>query len=309
MTAPLVSVVLPTRDRVHRLVKALASIERQTWPTWEVIVVDDGSTDDTPTVLAAASERDPRVRTVRNDRGLGGSAARNRGIELAEGDLLAFLDDDDEWLPPKLASQVELLHANADVGAVSCWHAIDDGSSHGPALFRGPTAIGRDDLYWDNFCGSASFCLWRRAAFVNEPRFDPELPSAQDWDVWLQCAQQTNVAVVPRVLCRYAVHEAPRITGSSTARIDGRRRVLERHRHAMTADCVAYNEASIELLGTQSPAAEAKVLGRLLGSGHRGAAWALTSAAIDGRMGDRTRDPGRGARRLHRTIARRRGDA
>jgi len=77
----------------------------------------------------------------------------------------------------------------------------------------------------------------------------------------------------------------------------------------MTPDCAAYNEASIELLDRQTPTTEAKVLGHLLGSGHRGAAWALTSAAIAGRLGDRTRDPGRGARRLHRTIARLRGGA
>ena len=309
MTAPLVSVVVPTRDRVHRLVNALASIERQTWSTWEVIVVDDASTDDTPAVLAAASERDPRVRVVRNDQAMGGSAARNRGIELAQGDVLAFLDDDDEWLPPKLALQVEYLDVHSRVGAVSCWHVVDDGSSLGPAVFRGPTAITDDDLRWDNFCGSASFCLWRRGAFGEEPRFDAALPSAQDWDVWLQCAQQTSVAVVPRVLCRYAVHDGPRITGSSRARVDGRQRILERQRSAMTAECVAYNEASIELVGVQSRATEAKVLGGLLRTGHRGAAWALTSAAIAGRMGDRARDPGRGARRLHRTVEHLRGDA
>lgn len=309
MTAPLVSVVLPTRNRVDRVVRALASIERQTWPSWEVIVVDDGSTDDTPAVLAAACERTPRVRVVRNDHATGGSAARNRGIALAEGELLAFLDDDDEWLPPKLASQLEYLELHPNVGAVSCWHVIDDGSDLGPAVFRGPTAIGGDDLYWDNFCGSASFCLLRRAAFASEPRFDPALPSAQDWDVWLQCARQSTVAVVPRVLCSYTAHDAPRITGSSTARVDGRRRVLDCHRDAMTAECVAYNEAAIDLLGVDSPTIEAKVLGRLLGAGHRGAAWALTSAAIAGRMGDRARDPGRGARQLHRTITRLRGAA
>src|SRR4051812_19145790 len=195
MAAPLVSVVIPTRDRADRVLAALASVERQTWTAWEAIVVDDGSTDSTPEVLAGAGEREPRVRVVRNDRSEGGSAARNRGIAMASGDVLAFLDDDDEWLPTKLTEQVGFLLEHREVGAVSCWQVIDDGSTGAPAVFRGPTNIDADDLHWDNFGGSASFCVWRRAAFDPEPRFDPELPSAQDWDVWLQCARQSGVRV------------------------------------------------------------------------------------------------------------------
>ena len=304
MAAPLVSVVIPTRDRVDRVVKALASVARQTWTAWEAIVVDDGSVDNTQAVLAAAAELDRRVHVVRHEQPQGGSAARNSGIAVAAGDMLAFLDDDDEWLPTKLAAQVDYLLERPGVGAVSCWQVIEDGSGLGPAVFRGPTAISLDNLYWDNFGGSASFCVWRRDAFDPEPRFDPALPSAQDWDVWLQCAGQSSVAVVPQVLCRYASHGGPRITGSSTARVDGRQRIVDRYRASMSDECVAYNEASIALIGDEAASSEATVLAGLLRRGHMGAAWALTSAAIAGRLGDRARDPGRGARQLHRVVVR-----
>ena len=304
MAAQLVSVVIPTRNRATRLAAAVASVERQTWPSWELIVVDDGSVDDTPDVLASIAERNERVRVVRHDESQGGSAARNHGIDIARGDILAFLDDDDEWLPTKLAEQLDYLDAHKDVAAVSCWHAIDDGDPLGPALFRGPTSVALDDLYWDNFTGSASFCMLRRPAFAREPRFDATLPSAQDWDVWLQCAGQARVGVVAQVLCRYRVHGDPRITGSSTARIDGRRRIIERHSGAMSDDCRAYNRASVALIGVDSPSAEGRVLAELVRDGHAGAAWALTSAAIAGRLGDRVRDPARGARQLHRVIRR-----
>lgn len=304
MTGQLVSVVIPTRNRATRVTAAIASVEQQTWPSWELIVVDDGSGDDTPAVLAAIAERNERVRVVRHDESQGGSAARNHGIDVARGDVLAFLDDDDEWLPTKLAEQIEYLDAHPDVAAVSCWHAIDDGDPLGPALFRGPTSVTRRDLYWDNFLGSASFCMLRRDAFVHEPRFDVTLPSAQDWDVWLQCATQGRVAVVPQVLCRYSAHGDARITGSSPARIDGRCRIIDRHSGAMSDDCRAYNHASVALIGVDSPSAEGKVLASLVREGHAGAAWALTSAAIAGRLGDRVRDPARGARQLNRVIRR-----
>ena len=267
-------------------------------------MVDDGSIDETAAVLADIVEHDPRVRVVRNEQSAGGSAARNKGLELTSGNILAFLDDDDEWLPNKLAEQLAYLDAHADVGAVSCWHAIDDGAPPGPALFRGPTELVLDDLYWDNFAGSASFCVLRRDAFTREPRFDAALPSAQDWDVWLQCAAQARVAVVPEVLCRYGAHDGPRITGSSPARVDGRRRIVERHATSMTDECRAYNEASVALIGTDSQSTEAKVLAGLVREGHTGAAWALTSAALAGRAGDRARDPGRGPRQLHRVVRR-----
>jgi hypothetical protein len=299
-----VSVVIPTRNRAERVVNALASVARQTWTTWEAIVVDDGSNDDTPAVLAEAAERDRRIRVVRHDGGRGSSVARNSGIALANGEMLAFLDDDDQWLPTKLREQVNYLVDHPDVGAVSCWQAIDDGVSRDALLFRGPTVIDYDDLCWDNFGGSASFCVWRRAAFRDEPRFDPANPSADDWDVWLQCAHQTSVSVVPQVLCRYTAHDGPRLTGSSPGRIEGRRRIVERFGASMTRECRAYHEACITLLEVDSGLSEAKVVARLLAQRRPRAAFALTSAAIAGRLGDRAGDPGRGARQLHRTINR-----
>ncbi len=296
------SVVIPTHDRAERVVAAMRSVAAQTWPNWELIVVDDASSDATPDVLAAAASGDPRLRVVRHDQARGGSAARNTGIDAAGGEYLAFLDDDDEWLPTKLAEQMAYLDAHPSVGAVSCWQVIDDGAAT-PMPFRGPTDITFADLCWDNFCGSASFCLLRRTAFTVEPRFDTALPAAQDWDVWLQCARGAAVAVVPEVLCRYAAHGDDRITGSRDKRVTGRQAIVARYGGSMTTECRAYHEASIALIGVDAPASEAKVLAGLLTHGHAAAAWALTTAAIAGRLGDRAGDPGRGARRLHRVIA------
>jgi glycosyltransferase involved in cell wall biosynthesis len=112
LTAPVrISVVLPTWNRAHLVRKAVDSVLAQTYPDFELIVVDDGSTDDTPARLAAYGER---IRVVRQENG-GVARARNAGIAAARHEWLAFLDDDDEWAPEMLAVHVEGVRAQADV--------------------------------------------------------------------------------------------------------------------------------------------------------------------------------------------------
>ena len=107
------SVIIPTYNRATLLPRALESVFAQTRPVDEIIVVDDGSTDNTEAVVAERT--DGRLRYVRQDNA-GPAAARNRGIKLARYDWLAFLDSDDEWMPEKLARQAEILQAHSDVG-------------------------------------------------------------------------------------------------------------------------------------------------------------------------------------------------
>ena len=112
---PRVSVVIPTYNRSRALVRALESVFAQTEPVLETIVVDDGSTDDTQAVLAGFGSR---VRAIRKSNG-GAGAARNAGIEAARGEFVAFLDDDDAWLPEKNREQVRILDSRPEVGITS----------------------------------------------------------------------------------------------------------------------------------------------------------------------------------------------
>src|SRR5690349_15468262 len=115
---PRVSIVVPTRNRAADLPDALASVLVQTFADWECIVVDDGSTDGTLEVVSHAARADPRVRSVRREPGGSHAGARNAGLALARGDYVAFLDDDDRWLPGKLALQLPLLERDRDAGIV-----------------------------------------------------------------------------------------------------------------------------------------------------------------------------------------------
>ena len=116
----LVSVVIPTRNRRDRLERAIKSAKVQTWPTIEIIVVDDASSDGTQLFLQKRVSEDARVQVVRNEVPRGGGGARNQGVAVARGQYIAFLDDDDTWLPEKLAEQVALMKANPGASAVSC---------------------------------------------------------------------------------------------------------------------------------------------------------------------------------------------
>jgi glycosyltransferase involved in cell wall biosynthesis len=114
---PLVSIIVPTFNRAVLLRAALASLLCQSWTNFEVVVVDDGSTDNTAAVLAEAAEKDKRVRYFRQ-KNRGVSSARNTGLLKARGDLIAFLDSDDLWYAWKLEAQVAVLAALKDVGMV-----------------------------------------------------------------------------------------------------------------------------------------------------------------------------------------------
>jgi glycosyltransferase involved in cell wall biosynthesis len=114
---PTVSVIIPTYNRAHLVDRAIQSVLNQTYHDFELIVVDDGSTDSTEEVVR--SIKDPRIRYTRHNQNRGGSAARNSGIKMARGEYIAFQDSDDEWLPEKLDKQMRVFeNAPAEVGVV-----------------------------------------------------------------------------------------------------------------------------------------------------------------------------------------------
>ncbi len=117
--APLISVVLPTFNRKRLLPRAINSVLNQTYKNLELIIIDDGSTDNTEEIVKAYS--DTRIRYCKQKLNRGGSAARNAGIKLAKGELISFQDSDDEWLPEKLERQVrKFSEVGDDVGVIYC---------------------------------------------------------------------------------------------------------------------------------------------------------------------------------------------
>jgi hypothetical protein len=240
----LVSVILPTRNRAESLPRAAASVLDQNIAALELVIVDDASTDSTVDVLDRLSARDPRVRVVHNDTALGPCEARNRGLVVAEGDLVAFCDDDDAWVPGVGADLVSFLEDHRDFGGVSCWHVVTHGPGTRRALFRGPLHYGAQHLLWQNFV-ALPFAMLRREALSFDIRFDPALPTGEDWDLWLRCAQQRPFCTLPRAGYLYAQHGGDRVTRTASAQVEGRRNFVAKHLSEMTEPCRMFHEAVI----------------------------------------------------------------
>lgn len=184
-TVPRISVVVPCYNQAHFLAETLESVLAQTYPAWEVIVVDDGSTDDTAAVVAAFAGR---VKYLRRENG-GLSAARNTGLAAATGQLLHFLDSDDSIEPDAYERVAQSVRRNPDADCYHLsWRTIDGGGQ--PLADFRTQALGADALSMllrgNRFPPCAG--MVRRETALRAGLFKVELRSCEDWDFWIRCA-------------------------------------------------------------------------------------------------------------------------
>ncbi len=287
---------MPTRNRAGDLLNAARSVLSQAGADLELVIVDDASDDSTSSVLDSLSE-DSRVRVRRNDRSLGPSAARNRGLEDAQGELLAFCDDDDAWLPGAAATMVGFLEDDKEVGAASAWHRVLHRGSGRAVDFRGPLAYGEKHLLWYNVV-AVPFVVIRRAAFSFPIRFDPELRTGEDWDLCLRCAQERRIGTVPSVAYQYTQHRSARMTRAPEDHARGRLAFVAKHGERMPPACRLYHQAVVDLQEGGLAGALKRLApggGAHLSSAGRAAA-VLWSNVLASRLGVRLGDPGLAAR-------------
>jgi glycosyltransferase involved in cell wall biosynthesis len=204
---PAVSVVIATYNYGRFLSEALRSVLAQTFQNFEVIIIDDGSTDDTAHV-AASFLGDPRIRYHRTER-QGQPRAKNTGIRLTTGPLIAFLDADDVWLPGKLERQLALFAKNPELGVVYSRRLVMDEEGEQlrytqPLLYRGYVL---EQMFLDNFVCFSSAVV-RRAVLAHVGLFDESIPMAIDYDLWLRVASCYHFDFVDEPLVRYRVGHA-----------------------------------------------------------------------------------------------------
>jgi glycosyltransferase involved in cell wall biosynthesis len=224
---PEVSCIIPTRDRAGWVGEAIESALAQSHAATEVIVVDDGSVDSTASVLSPYSGR---IQVLRTD-GVGVAGARNAALRRARGMYVAFLDSDDVWRPEKLAMQVSLMRARADVGlcftdytrstrsADGAWQVLDT------RRYEGEVSFAR--LLERNFTGTLTVML-RRDILREVGVFDTSLERGSDYDLWLRIGRRWALARVAHVLADYRWH-AESLTGGLRQRdLEAYCRVIER---------------------------------------------------------------------------------
>jgi glycosyltransferase involved in cell wall biosynthesis len=198
---PTVSVIVPTYNTIAYLPDAIESILKQTFEDFEILLVNDGSTDST--AQWAEKLTDPRIRYI-EQKNQGLSAARNTGIDLAQGRYIGLLDADDLWEPTKLEKQVALLDANPDIGMVHSWVTFMDGQGRSTGRIWKTQAEGMalSQLLHRNDVAVLSV-LVRRECFAKVGGFDPKLRSLEDWDMWLRLAVDYPIAVIKEPLAYY----------------------------------------------------------------------------------------------------------
>jgi glycosyltransferase involved in cell wall biosynthesis len=200
---PEVSIVIPTYNSAAYLLEAVNSVLAQTFQDLEVIVIDDGSTDNTE---AAMSQFGPPVRYLRQSNG-GVAVARNRGIEESRGRYVAFLDADDTWLPNKLERQFEAFKKSDNKVCYTAFTVVDSDLTPiriAHSQRRGKTL--EDLLLRGNIVGSICTVLCERALLQGVGGFDSSLSQCADWDMWVRLAARTDFLYVDEPLVTYRQH-------------------------------------------------------------------------------------------------------
>lgn len=223
---PLISIITAARNAAGTLRQTLASVAAQSYPHWEHIIVDNGSTDGTGDIIALAARRDPRIRGTRETKA-GVCHARNHGIRLARGRWLLFLDADDSLHPEALARFLEPLEGDPRLDGVhGRWERVDP---EGRSIPVAPYAVTGDIFH---ACVTTCVfpihgCLIRRSRVVEAHGFDAALTAAEDMDLWQRIARTgARFGFVDKLTARYhmrrgsASNSAPRMAAHTTAVID-----------------------------------------------------------------------------------------
>ena len=206
---PTVSVIIPTYNRANLVDKAIKSVLSQTYQDFEIIVIDDGSTDNTEEIIRGFKDKRVKyIKKYKKNRGI--SATRNIGIKVARGKYIASLDSDDEWLPDKLDKQIKILQDGPpELGVVysnSCY--IDESGKNINKLPKPKKLEGYiyEDLLGGNYVGTPSTVLIRKECFHRVGLFDDLLNAQADWDMWIRIAKYYRFALIKIPLVKYRLH-------------------------------------------------------------------------------------------------------
>lgn len=228
-TEPLVSVIIPTYNRAHTISRAIDSVLNQTYKNIELIIVDDASTDNTGEVIKRI--KDERVLFFKNNINKGAPAVRNTGLTMAKGEFIAFQDSDDEWIPEKLAIQMDIFeklppifgvvfssfifHKNNKVFYIpDNKEKIKEGNMH------------KSLLSWNFITLQAS--VIRKQCFESVGVFDERLPRLQDWEFFIRVSKCFNIKFIDRPLLNVYLQKNS-ISTSKTSLICALQIILEKH--------------------------------------------------------------------------------
>ena len=247
----LVTVIITTYKREPEMLnRAIKSVLEQTYKNIELIVIDDSpDTFNLRTEVKEMVQSYEGIIYIQHKKNRGACVARNTGLKIAHGMYIAFLDDDDEWMPTKIEKQIKCFD-DEKVALVYCGHKIYYEKTNDVVNIasKGYEGYLYEKLLMEgNFIGSTSFVLMRKEYLEKIGGFDPLMESAQDADVWLRLAKQYNVKVVNEPLVIYHVHEGERITSNFLKKINGITRLIEKNKEYINEHSRVYSRYNREL--------------------------------------------------------------
>lgn len=236
----MVSVIIPTYNREKLIIRSINSVLNQTYSDLEVLVIDDCSTDNTQQVIKTIV--DSRLRYIRLSENKGACAARNIGISLAKGDVVAFQDSDDEWDDNKLKEQIDVLLRN---DADMCICKMQTLNANGDFIKETPDIpleeMTFERLLYGNFISTQMLVV--KKCCLNDNKFDESFPRLQDWDLALRLKKKYKMAYVDKVLVTQYIQNDS-ITSSNLKYVLSLKKIYEKYKK----DFDVHKKAKINVL-------------------------------------------------------------
>lgn len=236
---PKVSIIIPTHNRAELLQLAIKSVLGQTFQDFEIIIVDDASTDNMTDVVSAF--KDERIKLFRRDVSGGDAVARNLGIANSKGEYIALLDDDDEWFPEKLQRQIGILmNSTPEIGAVYTGCIFIDIESQKILGVRYAEERGNifSAILAENRINTSSVVL-KRTCFEKVGLFDESIPWCSDQDMWIRISKEFQWECVRDTLVKYGEH-LNKLTNHFGLKIKGKEKIIEKYKRNLLASPKAH---------------------------------------------------------------------
>lgn len=266
MQKELISVVITTYKREKKYIEeAIDSVLNQTYKNIEVLVIDDNGKNQEYSKKVQELCSSKNVIYIKNKRNRGAQFSRNIGILNSKGEYIAFLDDDDIWLPEKLEKQINYF-SDVDVGMVFCdGYSFENGNISNTSVFREASIFGKPISHelelFNDYIGSTSQALIKKECFSKVGLFDTDMPARQDYEMWLRISRSYKIVGAPEKLLYYRVHSGERISTNLDKCYNSYKLVLEKHKSEYNRNRYAKSKIILRIFDTSI---RAKWVGRAL---------------------------------------------
>lgn len=200
MKGELVSIIMPSYNCGKYVEDTIRSVQAQSYQNWEIIFVDDCSTDNTIRCVSILREKDPRIRLFQNKSNMGAAVSRNHGLQEAKGRWIAFLDSDDLWEPTKLEKQVNFMEENGYKFSYTCYSEMDvDGKDNG-TFVSGPAKVAKSGMF--AFCWPGCLTVMYDANAIGLLQIE-DIKKNNDYAMWLKVCKKADCYLLDECLAKY----------------------------------------------------------------------------------------------------------